>query len=191
MDGKSADRVPADYQATDEVTARLLDELSCSDETALWRKLNVDGRVFLEPEWKLPHHPEDPQADMWGVRYRKVDYGTGTYDEPSHHPLAGAESPADVHAHRWPSPDDFDYASIRRAVDDHDGYYPLHAGHFEPFLLYGYMRGLEEHAQTRYFFAFALCLSATIGVATAANLATFFIFYEMLTVATYPLVIHK
>jgi multicomponent Na+:H+ antiporter subunit D len=55
----------------------------------------------------------------------------------------------------------------------------------------GYMRGLEEHAQTRYFFAFALCLSATIGVATAANLVTFFIFYEMLTLATYPLVIHK
>jgi multicomponent Na+:H+ antiporter subunit D len=55
----------------------------------------------------------------------------------------------------------------------------------------GYMRGLDEHAQTRYFFAFALCLSATIGVATAANLLTFFIFYEMLTLATYPLVIHK
>lgn len=55
----------------------------------------------------------------------------------------------------------------------------------------GYMRGLKEHAQTRYFFSFALCLSATMGVAFAANLLTFFIFYEMLTIATYPLVIHK
>jgi len=55
----------------------------------------------------------------------------------------------------------------------------------------GYMRGLKEHAQTRYFFSFALCLSATMGIAFAANLLTFFIFYEMLTVATYPLVIHK
>ena len=55
----------------------------------------------------------------------------------------------------------------------------------------GYMRGLNEHAQTRYYASFAVCLSATIGVATAANVLTFFIFYEMLTLATYPLVIHK
>ena len=55
----------------------------------------------------------------------------------------------------------------------------------------GYMRGLKEHAQTRYFFSFALCLSAAIGIAFAGNLLTFFIFYEMLTVATYPLVVHK
>jgi multicomponent Na+:H+ antiporter subunit D len=55
----------------------------------------------------------------------------------------------------------------------------------------GYMRGLKEHAQTRYFAFFALCVSATIGVAMAANLLTFFVFYEMLTICTYPLVIHK
>ncbi len=55
----------------------------------------------------------------------------------------------------------------------------------------GYMRTLNEHAQTRYYASFAVCLSATIGVAMAANLLTFFIFYEMLTLATYPLVIHK
>jgi multicomponent Na+:H+ antiporter subunit D len=55
----------------------------------------------------------------------------------------------------------------------------------------GYVRGLKEHAQTRYFFNFALCLSATMGIAFAGNLLTLFIFYEMLTVATYPLVAHK
>jgi multicomponent Na+:H+ antiporter subunit D len=54
----------------------------------------------------------------------------------------------------------------------------------------GYMRGLNEHAQTRYFFCFAVCLSATMGIAFSANLLTFFIFYEVLTVATYPLVMH-
>ena len=55
----------------------------------------------------------------------------------------------------------------------------------------GYVRGLNEHAQTRYFFNFALCLSATMGIAFAGNLLTLFIFYEILTVATYPLVAHK
>ncbi len=55
----------------------------------------------------------------------------------------------------------------------------------------GYMRGLKEHSQTRYFFCFAIALSSTIGVAFAANLLTLFLFYEILTISTYPLVSHK
>lgn len=55
----------------------------------------------------------------------------------------------------------------------------------------GYMRALGEHAQTRYFSCFALALSATMGVAFSANLFTLFLFYEALSLATYPLVGHK
>jgi multicomponent Na+:H+ antiporter subunit D len=54
----------------------------------------------------------------------------------------------------------------------------------------GYMRGLSEHSQTRYFSFFAVALSATIGVAFSANLFTLYLFYEMLSLATYPLVTH-
>ncbi|WP_284014278.1 cation:proton antiporter [Halobaculum litoreum] len=54
----------------------------------------------------------------------------------------------------------------------------------------GYMRGLDEHNQTRYFAAFAGSLSAAMGVAFASNLLVLFVFYELLTVATYPLVAH-
>lgn len=55
----------------------------------------------------------------------------------------------------------------------------------------GYVRGAREHKQTRYFASFALCLSATIGICFAANLLTFLVFFEVLTLATYPLVLHK
>ncbi|MCH8879956.1 MAG: monovalent cation/H+ antiporter subunit D family protein [Planctomycetes bacterium] len=55
----------------------------------------------------------------------------------------------------------------------------------------GYMRSLKEHAQTRYYACFALALSATMGVAFSANLFTLFLFYEALTLVTYPLVGHK
>jgi multicomponent Na+:H+ antiporter subunit D len=55
----------------------------------------------------------------------------------------------------------------------------------------GYMRALEERAQTRYFTCFALALSATMGVAFSANLFTLLLFYEALTLSTYPLVAHK
>ncbi len=54
----------------------------------------------------------------------------------------------------------------------------------------GYMRGNDEPNQTRFFIYFALALSATIGVAFAANLFTLFVFYEALTLSTYPLVAH-
>jgi multicomponent Na+:H+ antiporter subunit D len=55
----------------------------------------------------------------------------------------------------------------------------------------GYMRTLNEHAQTRYFACFAIALSTTMGVAFSANLFTMFLFYEGLTIITYPLVGHK
>ncbi|MEK7286747.1 MAG: monovalent cation/H+ antiporter subunit D family protein [Nitrospirota bacterium] len=55
----------------------------------------------------------------------------------------------------------------------------------------GYMRQMKEHAQTRYYLCFALTLSATMGVAFSANLLTLYLFYEMLTIVTYPLVTHK
>jgi len=144
LDRKAPDRVPTDYQATPEVTARLLKDLSCAGERDLWAELHVDGREFVEPRWKLAHHPTDPRADLWGVRYETVDYGAGAYEEPVSHPLARAETPADVDAHLWPSPDDFDYEAIAAAVGRSDGIHPIHAGCFEPFLLYGHLRGLER-----------------------------------------------
>ncbi|MDX1709303.1 MAG: proton-conducting transporter membrane subunit, partial [Desulfobacterales bacterium] len=55
----------------------------------------------------------------------------------------------------------------------------------------GYMRSQKEHAQTRFYFSFAVALVGAVGVALAANLVTMFIFYEILTISTYPLVAHK
>jgi multicomponent Na+:H+ antiporter subunit D len=55
----------------------------------------------------------------------------------------------------------------------------------------GYMRGDNAANQTRFYAFYALCLSTAFGVAFAGDLFTFFIFYELLTVATYPLVTHK
>ncbi|RJS93126.1 monovalent cation/H+ antiporter subunit D family protein [Salinisphaera sp. Q1T1-3] len=54
----------------------------------------------------------------------------------------------------------------------------------------GYMRGNREPDQTRFFVCFALAISAAIGMAMAGNLVTLFVFYEMMTLVTYPLVTH-
>ena len=56
-----------------------------------------------------------------------------------------------------------------------------------------YAIGYLEHAphRSRFFGFFSLCVTATMGIAMAGNLVTFFIFYELLTLATFPLIIHR
>ena len=55
----------------------------------------------------------------------------------------------------------------------------------------GYMRGNNEKNQTRFYICFALAIAAAMGIALADNLFTLFLFYELLTLSTYPLVAHK
>jgi multicomponent Na+:H+ antiporter subunit D len=58
------------------------------------------------------------------------------------------------------------------------------------FYCVGYMRGLDEHAQTRFYFCYAVAVGGAMGVAFSANLFTLYLFYEIVSVFTYPLVAH-
>lgn len=53
----------------------------------------------------------------------------------------------------------------------------------------GYLEGSPH--RSRFFGFFSLCVTATVGVAMAGNLITFLLFYELLTLATYPLIVHR
>lgn len=55
----------------------------------------------------------------------------------------------------------------------------------------GYMRGNNEPRQTPFYMCFAVAIASTLGIAFSANLFTLFLFYEVLTLSTYPLVTHK
>lgn len=55
----------------------------------------------------------------------------------------------------------------------------------------GYMRGHHESHQTRFYVCFAIAICSAVGVAFAANMFTLFVFYEVLTLSTYPLVTHS
>ncbi|MGF1462102.1 MAG: proton-conducting transporter membrane subunit [Maricaulaceae bacterium] len=55
----------------------------------------------------------------------------------------------------------------------------------------GYMRGNAESDQTRFYLCFTIAIASAMGVALSANLLTLFVFYEVLTLSTYPLVAHK
>ena len=55
----------------------------------------------------------------------------------------------------------------------------------------GYLRALQEHSQTRFYQFFALAMTAVMGIAFADNLLTLYVFYELLTLTTFPLVVHS
>lgn len=53
----------------------------------------------------------------------------------------------------------------------------------------GYLE--DSPHRSRFFGFFSLCVTATVGIAMAGNLITFILFYELLTLSTYPLVVHR
>jgi uroporphyrinogen decarboxylase len=144
LNREQPDRLPTDYWATPEFNAKLKKAAGCADDESLWRKLGIDRPCILKPRCKLKHHPDDPLADEWGIRRKAVSYSAGAYDEVVHSPLARVRSVEEVHQFRWPGADDYDYTPIAEAVAGDDGYRLIFAGIYEPFLLYGALRGLEQ-----------------------------------------------
>ena len=138
------DRIPTDYWATDEVTDRLLRELRCSDLEELYDKLHIDGVTRIEPPRLTMHHPDYPEADIWGVRKKKIAYGTGIYEEFETHPLADMTTVEQVHEFKWPSADDHDYEIYRAQIKNAPRHRMVRSGDFEPYLIYCAMRGLEQ-----------------------------------------------
>lgn len=61
---------------------------------------------------------------------------------------------------------------------------------FATFYNIGYMRALDEHAQTRYYTCFAIAILGAQGVSYSGSLFSLYLFYEIITIFTYPLVAH-
>lgn len=58
------------------------------------------------------------------------------------------------------------------------------------FYCVGYMRGLDEHAQTRFYVCYSAAVGGAMGAAFSGNLFTLYLFYEIVSIVTYPLVAH-
>jgi uroporphyrinogen decarboxylase len=136
------DRVPMDYWATDEFTAKLLQHLGCDSRREALQKLHVDFVVSVGPRYVGPPLPED--TDVFGCRYRDVDYGSGVYAEVVHHPLAGFDTIEEIERnYTWPNPDWWDYSSIPQQLEGNEAH-PIRGGGSEPFLTYKSLRGQEQ-----------------------------------------------
>ena len=146
FENRRPDRFVTDYWATNEFHTKLRQAVGItgpSDEPLL-EKLGIDRPFQVGPTWKQKHHPDDVHANAWGIQFAAVDYGSGSYGEAVHFPLAQCDSAAAVHAFRWPSPADYDYAGIAGQIQANNGYRIVCGGSYEPFLLYCWMRGMEQ-----------------------------------------------
>ena len=136
------DRVPMDYWGTPEATARLMAHLGCATERDLYAALHIDRPVTVEPRYVGP--PLPPHTNVFGTRFRLVDYGVGVYEEVASHPLARFNSVAEIaREYTWPSPDWWDYGDIAAQVRGNE-MWPIRGGGSEPFLIYAELRGQEQ-----------------------------------------------
>lgn len=139
---ETPDRIPMDYWATDEATARLMKHLGVSTRRELFARLHIDQPLKLEPAYVGP--PIPPGRNIYGCGYQDVDYGTGVYPECVHHPLAGCATIDEVEAAiTWPSADWFDVASLADQIAGNEDR-PIRNIDCEPFLTYVDMRGMAQ-----------------------------------------------
>ena len=146
--GEKPDRVPCDYWGTAELTGRLLRDLGCANEAALWRRLGIDKCIHLAP--RHPRAAEDTWHmqslfSVWQIATANISYGDGlgVYEEVVRSPLAEARSVAEIERFPWPHPDDWDYSKLGSQCDEWSGF-PILAGTSEPFYLYSRLRGMER-----------------------------------------------
>jgi len=139
---QTPDRVPMDYWATAEFSDKLVRHLGVGtlaealDRLHVDRPLDVGGRYVGPP---IPAH-----QDEFGIVYRDVDYGTGSYREVASHPLAPYQSVDEIDAqYRWPDPDWWSYDHLPDLVRGKE-HLPIRGGGSEPFLTYKALRGDEQ-----------------------------------------------
>ncbi len=142
LERKQTDRPPIDYWATDEVTDRLMKHFKADSLRKLYEKLEIDVPFKVEPEYI--GKPLPPDEDIFGCKYRDVDYGTGSYRECVSHPLAEYKTVEEIEAnYAWPDINDYDFTTIKdQVIGWHD--YPISGGGSEPFLDYKNLRGQQQ-----------------------------------------------
>jgi uroporphyrinogen decarboxylase len=138
---QTPDRVPMEYWGTLEATEKLLKHMGCDFDEAM-RRLHVDNPVAVGGRYVGPTPPEG--EDIYGIKRRLVDYGTGSYNEVVNAPLAEYNSVEEIEAnYRWPNPDDWDYSDLPNQMKGKEDR-PVRGGGSEPFLLYKALRGEEQ-----------------------------------------------
>jgi uroporphyrinogen decarboxylase len=131
-----------DMWATPEVRRILRGHLGVSSDQDLYRHLHIDRPLDLNPAYIGP--PLEADTDMFGVRYKMVDYGTGVYEEPVTGPLEGLATIEEIEdRYSWPSADWLDYGSLERKLEGQEDR-PVQFTVSGIYTLYTRLRGMEQ-----------------------------------------------
>ena len=136
------DRIPMDYWATPEVNEKLMKHLGLSTMDEVYKKLHIDRPLGVGPKYTGPKISDD--TDIYGITYRTVGYGTGSYREIVTSPLAKYETVGEIEKnYKWPSADWYDFSEIPNQLKGKEDR-PIAGGGSEPFLTYKNLRGDEQ-----------------------------------------------
>ncbi|MCF7853312.1 MAG: hypothetical protein K9N51_00830 [Candidatus Pacebacteria bacterium] len=122
------DRIPYTYEARAESDARfrqylglgadksVAEHFGCNNFTSLWSGLGAGPSL---PERTARNRTDEPgvSVDIWGCRRERIQAGSAVYSEVTHHPLANAETIADVEAYDWPTPDEVVFPEVPAGFD--------------------------------------------------------------------------
>jgi uroporphyrinogen decarboxylase len=136
------DRIPMDYRATEEATARVLKHLGLSNVEEMFRYLHIDAPIAVGPRYVGP--PTEAGTDVFGCKYKTVSYGIGAYYECVSHPLATFGTVEEIEKnYTWPKPDWYSYSDIPQSIQGKEDW-PIQGGGSEPFLTNKNLRGDEQ-----------------------------------------------
>ena len=143
---RTPDRVPFSWQfcATPEMSQCL--ELELASRGISWTALrrateDIEG---IAPNYCGPQERCGGPWDVWGIGWKDVNYGLGSYREVETYPLAGIDSSAALDDYPWPDPAWYDYDGLPKQVAEKDPTKAIKFLAFNPLETLCWMTGLEE-----------------------------------------------
>jgi uroporphyrinogen decarboxylase len=118
MRREEPDRVPLFYRDVPEVGERLQRDLGLPDRERLLAFFEIDFR-WVEPRYVGPSLADDQAGllrDIWGVTFRRIQAGRGTYLHAVSHPLGDVTDPAALADYPWPQLEWFDFAAVEEQL---------------------------------------------------------------------------
>jgi uroporphyrinogen decarboxylase len=139
-------RVPFSWQfcATAEMSACLQQELA--RQGICWDTLreHTEDIVAVCPDYTGPEERGGGIWDVWGIGWKTVNYGQGTYEEVETYPLAGVDGRQALDDYPWPNPDWYDYDGLADQVARIGPEKAVKFAALNPFETLCWMMGLEE-----------------------------------------------
>lgn len=143
---RQPDRVPFSWQfcATPEMGKQLETELA--GRGISWPALRdaTEDIVSLGPDYCGPKERGGGPWDIWGIGWKDVTYGHGTYREVETYPLTGVDSLGALDGYAWPDPSWYDYAGLGKKAATISADKAVKFAGMNPFETLCWMTGLEE-----------------------------------------------